>query len=57
MVACLNKIHGIDERLSWILQIFSVNVFQKAPFNQLFTNYTTTDHQMSISKQLTFDDF
>lgn len=32
MVACLNKVHGIDESLSRILQILSVNVFSKSPF-------------------------
>lgn len=57
MVACLNKTHAINESLSRILQILSVNVFQKVPFNQLFTNYSTTNHDLSNSKQLTFNDF
>ena len=42
LVACLNKIHGIDESLSRILQILSVNVFQKVPFNELLTDFSTT---------------
>lgn len=57
MVACLNKIHGINESLSRILQILSVNVFQKAPFNQLFTEYTTKNFEPGYSNQLTFNDF
>jgi hypothetical protein len=56
MVACLNKIHGIDESLTRILQILSVNVFQKVPFNQLLTDYATSDDHLLISKQLTFND-
>lgn len=57
MVACLNKIHGINESLSRILQVLSVNVFQKVTFNQLFTEYTTTQYEPDKSKQLTFNDF
>jgi hypothetical protein len=56
MVACLNKIHGVEESLSRILQILSVNVFQKVPFNELLTDFSTTDFGSSISKQLTFND-
>lgn len=57
MVACLNKIHGINESLSRILQILSVNVFQKVAFNQLFMDYTAENIGPSNSKQLTFNDF
>ena len=57
MVACLNKTHGINESLSRILQILSVNVFQKVPFNQLFADYSTTKNDPFDSKQLTFNDF
>lgn len=56
MVACLNKIHGIDESLSRILQILSVNVFQKVPFNQLLTDYAFGGDHLWVSKQLTFND-
>ncbi|MGB1128276.1 MAG: IS4 family transposase [Opitutales bacterium] len=56
MVACLNKIHGINESLSRILQILSVNVFQKVPFNQLLMDYASKDDHLVISKQLTFKD-
>ena len=57
LVACLNKIHGINESLSRILQILSVNVFQKVPFNELLADFSTTEDHMLISKQLTFNDF
>jgi len=39
LVGCLNKIHGIDESLSRILQILSVNVFQKVPVNEILTEH------------------
>lgn len=56
MVACLNKVHGINESLSRILQILSVNVFQKVPFNQLLANYDTRNSGNDICNQLTFKD-
>jgi len=57
MVACLNKVHGINESLSRILQILSVNVFQKVPFNQLLADYDTRNSENDISKQLVFNGF
>ncbi|MCB1120126.1 MAG: IS4 family transposase [Verrucomicrobiae bacterium] len=57
MVACLNKVHGISESLSRILQILSVNVFQKVPFNQLLADYDTRNSENDISKQLVFNGF
>ena len=57
MVACLNKVHGIDESLSRILQILSVNVFQKVLFDQLLTDYITTNHDGDTPKQLLFNGF
>jgi len=56
MVACLNKVHGINESLSRILQILSVNVFQKVPFNQLLADYDTRNSGNDICNQLTFKD-
>ena len=56
MVACLNKVHGINESLSRILQILSVNVFQKVPLNQLLTDYVFTNAHEVGSKQLIFKD-
>jgi hypothetical protein len=50
MVACFNKVHGINESLSRILQILSVNVFQKVPFNQLLADYDTRNSENDISK-------
>jgi hypothetical protein len=57
MVACLNKVHGINESLSRILQILSVNVFQEVPFNQLLADYDTRNSENDISKQLVFNGF
>jgi len=39
------------------LQVLSVNVFEKVTFNQLFTEYTTTQGELSRYNQLTFNDF
>ncbi|NJO21151.1 MAG: IS4 family transposase [Spirulinaceae cyanobacterium RM2_2_10] len=57
LVACLNKVHGMEESLSRILQILSVNVFQKIPFNQLLADYVTTDGAGGIPNQLTLNGF
>ena len=57
MVACLNKTHGINESLSRIMQILSVNVFQKEPVYQLLRNYDTRNSENDISNQLTFNGF
>jgi hypothetical protein len=57
MVACLNKVHGIDEKLSRVLQILSVNVFQKTPIDQLLTNSYTRNEELCISNQLMFNGF
>ncbi len=57
MVACLNKVHGIDEKLSRVLQILRVNVFQKTPIDQLLTNSHTRNEEVCISKQLMFNGF
>jgi transposase len=57
MVACLNKMHGINEKLSRILQVVSVNVFLKNPVNQLLAKFQTTHENNSNSNQLMFNDF
>ncbi len=64
MVACLNKIHGFDESLSRILQVLSVNVFQKDHINQVLTKFEmenhalgTRDGQLGIHNQLTLNGF
>jgi hypothetical protein len=56
-VACLNKLHGINESMSRILQVLSVNVFQKEPIHQLLRSYDTRDAKNDISNQLIFNDF
>ena len=43
--------------MSRILQILSVNVFQKVAFSQLLGDFTTKNGEMPVSKQLTFNDF
>jgi hypothetical protein len=57
MVACLNKVHGINENLSRILQILSINVFQKVPFNQLVGDFSTRNDDLYTSNQLMLNGF
>lgn len=57
MMACLNKVHVINESLNRILQILSVNLFQKVPFNQLLADYAIRNEDNDISKQLLFNGF
>jgi hypothetical protein len=57
MVACLNKIHGFDENLSRILQVLSVNAFQKEPIHQILTKFETRSDELCIHNQLMFNDF
>lgn len=56
MVACLSKIHGFDKNLSRILQVLSINVFQKESINQLLTNFDTNFNNFDIHNQLEFND-
>jgi hypothetical protein len=46
----------MDESLSRILQILSVNVFQKVSFNQLLGDFSTVSKEVEFSKQLIFND-
>jgi len=57
LVACLKKIHQIPESLGRILQVTSVNVFQKDPINQLLTNIDISNTPIESSNQLMFKDF
>ena len=57
MVACLKKVHGVTENLSRILQILSVNVFQKEPVYQLLTNFETRRTDSALHKQLMLKGF
>jgi hypothetical protein len=57
MIACLNKIHGFDENLSRILQVLSVNAFQKEPLSQILTKFDTREDDLELRNQLTFNGF
>lgn len=57
LVACLNKVHGIEESLSRILQVLSVNVFQKVAFSELLAEYNTKTLEHDISNQLLLNGF
>lgn len=57
MVACLNKLNGIDESLSRILQVLSVNVFRKVPVNQLLTNDNKQNSSNDNCNQLILNGF
>ncbi len=46
----------MDESLSRILQILSVNLFQKVSFNQLLGDFSTVTKEGGVSKQLIFND-
>jgi len=57
LVAILKKQCHLSENLSLIMQVLSVNAFQKEPILQLFTNLETRNCDMAIPIQLTFNDF
>jgi len=57
MVACLNKTYRLDESLSRILQILSVNVFQKVHLNELLTKTTPENLECEDFNQLIFNWF
>jgi len=57
MIACLNKIHGFDESLSRILQVVSVNVFQKEPVNEILTKTDMKNKQIPLHNQMIFNGF
>ena len=57
MVACLKKVHGVTENLSRILQVMSVNVFQKDPVYQLLAKFETREPELALHNQLMFKGF
>jgi len=57
MVACLNKTYKIDESLSRILQILSVNVFQKTPVTVLLTKERVEKSEVRSENQLILKGF
>jgi hypothetical protein len=56
LVAGLKKVHGFDESMSRILQILSVNVFQKVSLDQLLGDFTSERGESEFCKQLNFND-
>lgn len=57
LVACLKKTYGIEESLNRILQILSVNAFQKDVVDQLLTSFVTSKPCLALPNQLEFNDF
>ncbi len=57
MVASLKKQLKLDMSLGKILQILSVNPFQRIPLDQLLTEYSNTDHEDIDCNQLLFNEF
>lgn len=57
IVACLNKTLGLNENLSRMLQICSVNIFQKEPLNELLTKHSLITNEDLPCNQLMFNDF
>jgi len=57
MVACLNKTLGINQSMSRILQVISVNIFSKQALHQLLTKPDTSEHPFNIPNQLIFNGF
>lgn len=56
-VAITRKQLGITQSLTAVLQILSVNVFQKVPLVELFTDFNTREAHSNIANQLTFKGF
>jgi len=57
MVACLNKTQGKSESMSRILQILSVNVFQKIPLAELLAEYKCEESDSQSHNQLMLNGF
>jgi hypothetical protein len=57
MVASLNKQLKLDLSMSKMLQILSVNPFQKVALYQLLTEHSTTSYEDIEHNQLLFNDF
>jgi len=51
------KVHRIDQSLSRILQIISVNVFQKDPLHQVLGEFITSNPDIGDYNQLMFNCF
>lgn len=57
MVAILNKTLEIEQSMSRILQVISVNIFSKDPIHQLLMRDDTRHSSVDNSNQLIFKDF
>jgi IS4 transposase len=57
LVAIMKKEYGITEGLARILQVLSVNVFQKVAVNELLTDTGVCDNIIPDRNQLEFNDF
>ena len=56
MVAILNKTLRIEQSMSRILQVISVNIFSKDPIHQLLMKSSTRESNIDNSNQLIFND-
>jgi len=56
LVAILKKTLKIDHSLARILQVLSVNAFQKVHVDQLLTDFYTNVDEIQLPKKLTFND-
>jgi len=57
MVAILNKTLAIEQSMSRILQVISVNIFSKDPIHQILMKSNTRDSNIDISNQLMLNGF
>jgi len=57
LVAILNKQLKLDQSMSRILQVLSVNAFSKNPIFQLLMINDTRDDEINVHNQLMFNDF
>lgn len=54
LVAIMKKEYGIEENLGWILQLISVNLFQKVPVSELLTDSARINQAGLFRNQLEF---
>ena len=57
MVAILKKSYRLPQEMSQVLQVLSVSVFLKEPFNEQFMNLSTREEEGSVANQLEFNGF
>ena len=54
MVACLNKMHGMDKDPTFALQALGINALHQAHLIQTLRDLTATSEEIYLSKQLIF---